>query len=138
MKLEKYCILYIRRSLIACPFFMMGVHQNIPFCVLFQFMCFKHYNVMKGFIIFFLIWSLIFSPLNTWRKKRHKSYLLWTSMTVQVILNKLKYLRIHNVSIHINFYHNRFMNECIRKNFLEFPERQMTFFDLQWSLRLYS
>ena len=32
-------------------------------------------------------------------------------MTVEVILN----LRIHNVIIHINFYQNRFINECVRK-----------------------
>ena len=35
-----------------------------------------------------------------------------------------KYLSIHNISIHINFYHNRFINEIIRKNFLKFPERR--------------
>ena len=32
-------------------------------------------------------------------------------MTVQVLLNKMKYLCIPNVSIHINFYQNRFINE---------------------------
>ena len=25
----------------------------------------------------------------------------------------MKYLRIHNVSIHINIYQNRFINECV-------------------------
>ena len=25
----------------------------------------------------------------------------------------MKYLRIHNISIHINFYQNRFINECV-------------------------
>ena len=45
-------------------------------------------------------------------------------MTVEVILNKTKYFRVHNVSIHINFYQNRFINECVRKNFLKFLERQ--------------
>ena len=39
-------------------------------------------------------------------------------MTAEVILKKIKYLRIHNVSIHINFYQNRFINECVRKIFL--------------------
>ena len=34
-------------------------------------------------------------------------------MTVEVILNKIKYLRIHNVSIHINFYQNQLINECV-------------------------
>ena len=48
-------------------------------------------------------------------------------MTFEVILIKIKYLRIHNVSIHINFYQNRFINEYVKKNFLKFPERQMTF-----------
>ena len=37
-------------------------------------------------------------------------------MTVEVIINYMKYLRIHNVSIHLNFYKNRFINECVRKN----------------------
>ena len=36
-------------------------------------------------------------------------------MTVKVILHKMKYLRIHNVSIHIDFYQNQFINECFRK-----------------------
>ena len=29
---------------------------------------------------------------------------LWPSMTFEVILIKMKYLRIHNIGIHINFY----------------------------------
>ena len=45
-------------------------------------------------------------------------------MTAEVILNKMKYLCIHDVSVHINFYQNRFINECVRKNFLKFPLRQ--------------
>ena len=37
----------------------------------------------------------------------------------------MKYLRIHNVSIHIiSFYQNGFINECVRKTFLKFPQRQ--------------
>ena len=39
----------------------------------------------------------------------------------KVILIKMKYLRIHNISIPIIFYQNRFINECVRKNFLKFP-----------------
>ena len=27
----------------------------------------------------------------------------------------MKYLRIHDISIHINFNQNRFINECVRK-----------------------
>ena len=27
----------------------------------------------------------------------------------------MKYLRIHDISIHISFYQNRFLNECVRK-----------------------
>ena len=37
----------------------------------------------------------------------------------------MKYLRIHNIGILINFYQNRFINERVRKNFLNFPERVM-------------
>ena len=42
-------------------------------------------------------------------------------MIFDVILNQMKYLRIHNVNIHINLYQNRFRNEWARKNFLKFP-----------------
>ena len=45
-------------------------------------------------------------------------------MTVEVILIKMKYFRIYDISIHINFYQNRFINECVKRNFLKFPERQ--------------
>ena len=48
--------------------------------------------------------------------------LLGPSMTFEVIVIKMKYLRIHNISIHIIFYQNRFINECVRKNFLKFSE----------------
>ena len=51
--------------------------------------------------------------------------LLGPSMTFEVILIKIKYLHIHNISIHIIFYQNRFINECVRKNFLKFSEGQM-------------
>ena len=27
----------------------------------------------------------------------------------------MKYLRIHNISIHMNFHQNQFINECVRK-----------------------
>ena len=50
--------------------------------------------------------------------------LLGPSMTFEVLLIKMKYLRIHNISIHIIFYQNRFINECVRKNFLKFSEGQ--------------
>ena len=50
--------------------------------------------------------------------------LLRPSMTFEVVLIKIKNLRIHNISIHIIFYQNRFINECARKNFLKFSERQ--------------
>ena len=40
-------------------------------------------------------------------------------MNFDVILNKMKYLRIHNVNIHINVYQNPFINECeLRRIFL--------------------
>ena len=47
--------------------------------------------------------------------------LLWPAMTFEVILLLMKYLRINNIGIHINFYQNRFINESVRKNFLKFP-----------------
>ena len=51
--------------------------------------------------------------------------LLGPSMTFEVILIKMKYLLIHNISVHIiSFYQNRFINECVRKNFLKFSEGQ--------------
>ena len=50
--------------------------------------------------------------------------LLGLTMTFEVILIKMKYLRIHNISIHIIFYQNRFIDECVRKNFLKFSEGQ--------------
>ena len=37
--------------------------------------------------------------------------LLGPSMTFEFILIKMKYLRIHNISIHIIFYQNRFIKE---------------------------
>ena len=43
-------------------------------------------------------------------------------MTVEVILNYFKYF--HNVSNHIFFYQNRFINVFVRKNFLKFSESQ--------------
>ena len=36
-------------------------------------------------------------------------------MTSEVILYLVKNLRLYNVSIHIYFYQNRFINECARK-----------------------
>ena len=43
---------------------------------------------------------------------------------LEVILIYIKYLHIHDISIHINFYQNWFINECVMKNFLKFSERQ--------------
>ena len=36
-------------------------------------------------------------------------------MIFEVILIKMKYLRLYNISILINFFQNRFINECARK-----------------------
>ena len=36
----------------------------------------------------------------------------------------MKYLRIYNIRIHMNFYQNRFINESVRKNFLKTSERR--------------
>ena len=36
----------------------------------------------------------------------------------------MKYLRLHNISIHINVYQNRFINECARKIKAKIPESQ--------------
>ena len=52
-------------------------------------------------------------------------------MTFEVIPIKIKYFCIRNDSFHIYFYQNQYMNECVMKNCLKFPERQMTFCDLQ-------
>ena len=68
---------------------------------------------------------------------KHKSDLLWPSMTFEVILIIMEYLCIHNISIHIHFYQNRLINERVRNNFLKFQDRQMTFCDIQWPLRSY-
>ena len=45
--------------------------------------------------------------------------LLGPLMTFEVIPIEMKYLRIH-----IIFYQNRFINECVMKNFLKFSEGQ--------------
>ena len=50
--------------------------------------------------------------------------LLEPSMTFEVILIKMKYLHILDISIHIIFYQNRFIIECVRKNFHKFSEGQ--------------
>jgi hypothetical protein len=39
----------------------------------------------------------------------------------------MKYLRNHNINIHINFYQNRFINECARKKKAKIPEFQSFF-----------
>ena len=44
--------------------------------------------------------------------------LLGPSMTFEVVLIKMKYLRIHNINIHKIFYQNRFINGCVRRIFL--------------------
>ena len=49
---------------------------------------------------------------------------LGPSMTFEVVLILMKYLRIYNISIHTNFYQNRFINESVRKNFLKFSKRR--------------
>ena len=45
-------------------------------------------------------------------------------MTVEVILNKMKYLSIHNVRFHRIFYHNRFINKYARKKKDKISESQ--------------
>ena len=55
-------------------------------------------------------------------------------MTFKVILIQIKYLRIYNISIHINFYQNRFINESVRKNFLKFSERRVRRKDMEFQL----
>ena len=67
------------------------------------------------------------------RKDRRKGGVFMRCRRTYVLKNiyitdfRIKYLRINKISIHINFYQNRFLNECVRKNFLKLPERQMTF-----------
>ena len=48
-------------------------------------------------------------------------------MASKVILYKMKNLHLQNVSIHIDFYHNRFLNENARKNFVKMFEDGQTF-----------
>ena len=43
-------------------------------------------------------------------------------MTLEDILNFIKNMCLHNVSIHTNFYQNRFINECARKKKAKIPE----------------
>ena len=43
-------------------------------------------------------------------------------MTSEVILNFIKNLHLHNVSIHRNFFKNRFINECAKKKKDKIPE----------------
>ena len=43
-------------------------------------------------------------------------------MTSEAILHQMKILHHHNVSIHINFHKNRFINECARKILAKIPE----------------
>ena len=49
--------------------------------------------------------------------------LLWP-LKFEVILYKIKYLRNYNISMYINFYQNRFINECARKKKAKIPEFQ--------------
>ena len=42
---------------------------------------------------------------------------MWPSMTFEAILNQMKYLRIHNVCIHIILYQNQFINESAMRIF---------------------
>ena len=53
--------------------------------------------------------------------------LLGPSMTFKVVLIKIKYLSMHNISIHINFYKNRFINECVRRIFLNSRKYKLPF-----------
>ena len=36
----------------------------------------------------------------------------------------MKYLRTHNIIAFMFFEKNRFTNQCVKKNFLKFPERE--------------
>ena len=45
-------------------------------------------------------------------------------LTLEVILYKMKNLRLYNVSIPINFYQNRLINECARNNLAKITESQ--------------
>ena len=51
---------------------------------------------------------------------RRKDGVFWRDVEELTFL--IKYLRSHNVSFHVKY---------VGKNFLKFPERQMTFCDLQ-------
>ena len=45
-------------------------------------------------------------------------------MTFEVILINMKYLCIHDISIHINFHQNQFINEYVRKIKAKIPDPQ--------------
>ena len=49
----------------------------------------------------------------------------------------MKNLHPHNVSIHINFYHNRFINECPRKSFVKILQRRTDVMSLLRCRRTY-
>ena len=52
-------------------------------------------------------------------------------MTFKVILNLIKNVCILNVSIHINFYENQFINECARKKKAKILEFQSFLLDVE-------
>ena len=43
-------------------------------------------------------------------------------LSFEIILIKMKYLRIYNVSVHRNFYQNQLINKCARKKIAKIPE----------------
>ena len=47
---------------------------------------------------------------------------MWPSMTFEVILYFLEYLRLYNDSIHVNFHQNQFINEYARENSANIPQ----------------
>ena len=48
------------------------------------------------------------------REQDREIHTIWRGKhQFEVILIQIKYFRIHNISIHINFHQNRFIKECV-------------------------
>ena len=51
-----------------------------------------------------------------------KGDIMKPSMTIEVILFKVKYMYLHNISIHMHFYPNQLINKCARKKLAKIME----------------
>ena len=81
-------------------------------------------HLMKISVFIMLSFIQSFDRIRFYTKKdillklilKHKSDLMWPSMIFEVVLYRMQYLRIHNISIHrFFFYQKQFINKCARK-----------------------